>query len=179
MTDEKLMLQVRDGNLDFASQLYDRYNVLIYNSFLRLCFNREISQDLMQNVFFRVIKYRRSYKPGYIFRSWIFQVARNVFSDHLKKNSTIQSNFTDLEDLNLSVDSKIDDLEKAERIKNLQTALTLIPREHREVLILKEYQQLKNREIAEILNCSENTVKGKVHRAVVSLRRAFFTMENK
>ncbi|UCG26797.1 MAG: sigma-70 family RNA polymerase sigma factor [Bacteroidales bacterium] len=179
MTDENLMLHVRDGNLDLASQLYDRYNIIVYNFFLHLCFNKELSQDLMQNVFFRIIKYRRSYKPGHMFRSWIFRIARNVFSDHMKRNSALQSNFIDLDDLNLSVDSRIDDLEKAERIKNLQTALTMIPREHREVLILKEYQRLKYKEIADILNCSENTVKGKVFRAISSLRKAFFTMENK
>jgi len=86
MTDEQIMLEVKEGNLDLASLIYDRYSKLIYNYFLRLSFNREISQDLMQTVFFRMIKYRRSYKPKNNFRSWIFRIARNIFADHLKSD---------------------------------------------------------------------------------------------
>ena len=177
MTDEQIMIEVKGGNLDLASQIYDQYSKLIYNYFLRLSFNREISQDLMQTVFFRMIKYRRSYKPKNRFRSWIFQIARNVFADHLKSNEAARSNFVDLEQINASIDSEMDDQEKAEKIKILQNALTMIPHGYRDILILKGYQQLKNKEIAELLNCSENTVKGKVHRAVLSLRKAFFTLE--
>ncbi len=177
MTDEQIMLEVKEGNLDLASLIYDRYSKLIYNYFLRLSFNREISQDLMQTVFFRMIKYRRSYKPKNNFRSWIFRIARNIFADHLKSDEAARSNFVDLEQINASIDSVMDDQEKAEKIRILQTALTMIPHGHREILILKGYQQLKNREIAVLLNCSENTVKGKVHRAVLSLRKAFFTLE--
>ncbi len=177
MTDEQIMLAVKGGNLDLASLIYDRYSKLIYNYFLRLSFNREISQDLMQTVFFRLIKYRRSYKPKNKFRSWIFRIARNVFADYLKSDEAARSNFVDLKEINASIDAEKDDQEKAEMIRNLQTALTMIPHGHRDILILKGYQQLKNREIAELLNCSENTVKGKVHRAVISLRKAFFTLE--
>lgn len=176
MTDEQIMLEVKGGNLDLASQIYDRYSKLIYNYFLRLSFNREISQDLMQTVFFRLIKYRRSYKPKNKFRSWIFRIARNVFADHLKSNEAARYNSIDLEEINASIESEMD-REKAEKIRTLQTALAMIPHSHRDILILKGYQNLKNQEIAELLNCSENTVKGKVHRAVVSLRKAFFTLE--
>ena len=177
MTDEQIMLEVKGGNLDLASLIYDRYSKLIYNYFLRLSFNREISQDLMQTVFFRLIKYRRSYKPKNKFRSWIFRIARNVFTDYLKSDEAARSNFVDLNEINASIDAEMDDLEKAGRIRNLQIALTMIPHGHRDILILKGYQKLKNKEIAELLHCSENTVKGKVHRAVVSLRKAFFTLE--
>ena len=177
MTDEQIMLEVKGGNLDLASLIYDRYSKLIYNYFLRLSFNKEISQDLMQTVFFRLIKYRRSYKPKNKFRSWIFRIARNVFADYLKSDEAARSNYIDLEEINASIDSEMEDQYKAEKIRNLQTALTMIPHGHRDILILKGYQNLKNQEIAELLNCSENTVKGKVHRAVVSLRKAFFTLE--
>lgn len=177
MTDEQIMLQVKEGNLDLATDLYDRYNSMIYNYFLRLSFNKDISQDLMQTVFFRLINYRRSYKPRNRFRSWIFQIARNIYADHLKSNEAAKTNFIDLEQINHSVDSKTEDQDQAENIKTVQTALTMIPHDHREVLIMKKYQQLKNKEIAEILNCSENTVKGKVHRAVLSLRKAYFSLE--
>lgn len=177
MTDEQLMIKVREGDLDAAASLYNRYSGPVYNYFLRICFNKEISRDLTQNVFFRIIKYRRSFNPEHRFRSWIYQIARNTYSDHMKKRGARQSNFCDLEEMNLSVGSKMDDIEQVERVQNLQKALTRIPREHREILVMKNYQQLKNREIADIMGCSENTVKGKVHRAVASLRKAFFIIE--
>jgi RNA polymerase sigma-70 factor (ECF subfamily) len=97
----------------------------------------------------------------------------------MKSNEAAKVNFIDLKRINQSVESEIGDSNLAERIKTVQTALTMIPQDHREVLIMKRYQDLKNKEIAEILQCSENTVKGKVHRAELSLRKAYFTLEKK
>jgi RNA polymerase sigma factor (sigma-70 family) len=178
MTDEQIMLEVSHGDLDMAKILYKRYSIPIYNFFLRICFNRDISQDLMQNVFFRIIKYRSSFNQEYKFRSWIYQIARNEYADYIKKDGAFRSNFVDLEKINLQVASRLNDMIKADRIRNLQRALTKISEDQREILIMKGYQKLKNKEIADILNCTENTVKGKVHRAIKSLREAFFKFEN-
>jgi RNA polymerase sigma-70 factor (ECF subfamily) len=82
MTDEMIMEAVKNGDLQQASLLFERYNRRIFNFLARMTMERELAEDLTQNVFLRIIKYRSSYREGLRFQSWIYQVARNVFSDH-------------------------------------------------------------------------------------------------
>ena len=131
----------------------------------------------MQDVFLRVIRHRITYKPDHKFAPWIYQVSRNVYSDFVKKEGRIKSNFIDLNNINTEVDSFLDDKEKADQVKVLQKALTKLSAEHREVLILTRYQNMKNKEVAKILDCKENAVKAKVHRAMKKLRSIYFEIE--
>ena len=78
MTDEALMSAVKNGKLDMASDLYDKYSKRLYNYFVKISMDRSVSDDLMQNTFFRMIKYRHTYKDGNPFKAWMFQIARNV-----------------------------------------------------------------------------------------------------
>ena len=73
------MLEVKEGNLDSLVPLYDAYQKKIYNFFLRVTHDRLTSEDLTQNVFSRILSYRRSYKDVYSFKSWIYQIARILF----------------------------------------------------------------------------------------------------
>ena len=82
MTDEMIMEAVRNGDLQQASVLFERYNKQIYNFLARMTMSKVLAEDLTQNVFLRMIKYRNSYRDGNKFHSWIYQIARNVFSDH-------------------------------------------------------------------------------------------------
>ena len=84
MTDELIMEAVKSGDLQQASVLFERYNKRIFNFLARLTMNREVAEDLTQNVFLRMIKYRSSFKTGNKFQAWIYQIARNVFSVHYK-----------------------------------------------------------------------------------------------
>lgn len=82
MTDEVVMEAVKNGNLHEATLLFERYNKRIFNFLARMTMDRNLAEDLTQNVFLRLIKYRNSYREGARFQSWIYQIARNVFSDH-------------------------------------------------------------------------------------------------
>ncbi|HMI62951.1 MAG TPA: sigma factor, partial [Puia sp.] len=64
LSDEKIMLLVKDGHLSELTELFDRYHVPLYNFFLRLTVDKVISEDLTQNLFYRVIRYRQSYQPA-------------------------------------------------------------------------------------------------------------------
>lgn len=80
LTDEELMRQVSNGNLDFMRLLYDRYHQWIYNFFIQMIHDKDACEDLMQTTFYKAIKYRKSYKGGK-FDSWIFRIARNIGFD--------------------------------------------------------------------------------------------------
>jgi len=177
MTDEKIMTDVSQGELDGAKILYSRYHIKIYNFFLRLIFNREVSLDLMQNVFYRLIKYRKSWKNDHAFVPWIFKICRNEYNDYLKKEVRYIRNAVDIEEIKESSAGIIIDPIQSEKVKNLHNALANISPEHRKILLLSKYMKLKNKEIAEILDSNENAVKGMIFRAMCKLREVYFKLD--
>src|SRR5712664_3605695 len=80
------MLLVKEGHLSELTELFNRYHVKLYNFFLKLTFDKAASEDLTQNLFYRVIKYRQSFQAtNGSFKSWIYRMARNVHSDFCKQ----------------------------------------------------------------------------------------------
>jgi len=178
MNDEEIMLQVSNGELAQATFLFERFNLIIYNYFVRNTMNKMISQDLTQNVFHRIIKYRKSYREDYQFKPWIFSIARNVLMDHIKeekkhRGEEIQEELTG----NFFEESYLDQTERIEKEKTLQKALLKLKDDERDVLILSKYQQMKYNEIAQIMNVTESAIKVKVHRAIKKLRETYFQLE--
>ena len=85
MSDEELMAQVRSGVGEMLGVLFERYHVPLFNFYLKLTGDRPASEDLVQDVYFRMLKYRHSYRDGNPFTSWMYQVARNAHLDGAQK----------------------------------------------------------------------------------------------
>src|SRR5580692_11859542 len=84
------MLRVREGQLSELTELFERYSTPLYNFFLRLTLDKALSEDLTQNLFYRVLRYRQSFDPtSGSFRSWMYRMARNVHADHLRQEQRI------------------------------------------------------------------------------------------
>ena len=175
-TDEQLMEQVSQENLNALSVLFDRYQVPLYNFFYRQNYDGALSEDLVQTVFERILKYRQSYVSGRTFRSWIYQIARNAKTDHYKSQHRI-SDFVQPDDLVIATASIEQHMETAEDLQQLEQAMQQLPDGQREILVMTRFQKMKYGEVAEILQCSEGAVKVKVHRALKQLRSIFFKME--
>lgn len=177
MTDELIMEAVKSGNLQQASLLFERYNKRIYNFLARMTMDRALAEDLTQNVFLRIIKYRSSYREGARFQSWIYQVARNVFSDHYQVQKNKFSDFVDVEkvrdDMPDSEESEMWD----ERERLLHQSMAKLAADQRELLILTRFQQMKYEEVALIMDTSVANIKVKVHRAIAKLREHYFELE--
>ena len=176
ITDEQIMEAVKGGNLQQASILFDRYNKRIYNFLARMTVDRELAEDLTQNVFLRIIKYRTSYRDGNLFQSWIYQVARNVFADHYQVHKQKKTGFIDVEKMNERADHN-DSQEQDEREKILHQSLALLSDEQRELLVLTRFQQMKYEEVAVIMETTVANIKVKVHRAIAKLREHYFELE--
>lgn len=172
-TDEQLMEQVSQGNLDKLSVLFDRYQVPLYNFFYRQNYNGAVSEDLTQTVFERILKYRQSYVPGMTFRSWIFQIARNAKTDYHKKQQKI-SDFIEIENIEDCTATIVGSNIAEEHLYQLDWAMAKLPAAHREILVMTRFQKMKYKEVAAILQCTEGAVKVKVHRAIKELRVIFF-----
>ena len=177
MTDEMIMEAVKSGDLQQATLLFERYNKRIYNFLARMTIDRALAEDLTQNVFLRLIKYRSSYREGAKFQSWIYQVARNVFSDHYQTVKNRYKEFVDVE----RIGDHIPDSEEAEtqheRELLLQRSMSRLTDEQRELLVLTRFQHMKYEEVAELMDTTVANIKVKVHRAIIKLREFYFEME--
>ncbi|HEY9044262.1 MAG TPA: sigma-70 family RNA polymerase sigma factor [Ohtaekwangia sp.] len=177
MTDELLMEAVKNGDLQQVSVLFERYNKRIFNFLARMTMDRALAEDLTQNVFLRLIKYRSSYKEGARFQSWIYQVARNIFSDHYQANKNKLSDFVDVEKVSdhLHDDEENQLIDEQERL--LQRSMALLSEEQRELLVLTRFQHMKYEEVAVIMDTTVANIKVKVHRAILKLREHYFELE--
>lgn len=167
--DDELMRRLQDGEAEVLATLFDRYQAPLLNFFLRLTGERAASEDLVQEVFFRVLKYRHTYQPGSRFNTWLYQVARNARLDYWRKRRAEVS----IDDQPEPAVAPSDAAEAGQTRQLLRRALALLPAEKREILVLSRFQDLPYQEIAVILGCETGTVKVRVHRALQELRRIF------
>jgi RNA polymerase sigma factor (sigma-70 family) len=177
MTDESIMEAVKNGDLQQASLLFERYNRRIFNFLARMTNDRDLAADLTQNVFLRMIKYRNSYREGAKFQSWIFQVARNIFSDHYQAHKNRVSDFVDVEKVSDSMPDQNEAMDMDEKEKLLHRSMAMLSDEQRELLVLTRFQHLKYEEVASIMDTSVANIKVKVHRAIAKLREHYFELE--
>lgn len=177
MTDEAIMDAVKNGNLQQATLLFERYNRRIYNFLARMTMDRSLAEDLTQNVFLRIIKYRNSYRDGAKFQSWIYQIARNVFSDHYQAHKNKFSDFVDVEKISDHMADKSDNEAQDEKEVLLHRSMAKLSEEQRELLVLTRFQQMKYEEVAAIMDTTVANIKVKVHRAIIKLREYYFELE--
>jgi RNA polymerase sigma factor (sigma-70 family) len=177
MTDELIMEAVKNGNLQQASVLFERYNKRIFNFLARMTMDREVAEDLTQNVFLRMIKYKSSYKEGNKFQSWIYQVARNVFSDHYQSVKNKRADFVDVEKMSDRMADNDENDRMDEQEKLLHRSMSMLNEEQRELLVLTRFQHMKYEEVAVIMNTTVANIKVKVHRAIGKLREHYFELE--
>src|SRR5437868_9049077 len=169
LPDEDLMLQVREGVGEMLGVLFDRYQSPLFNFYCRLTGDRTASEDLVQDVFFRILKYRQTYRPGTPFRAWMYQIARNARQDYHRTHPQSLPFEPEMSPAVVSADAA----EVEQQTALLHRALLTLPEAKREVLVLSRFQELKYEEIARLLDCEIGTVKVRIHRALRELRGVF------
>jgi RNA polymerase sigma-70 factor (ECF subfamily) len=169
------MFRVKEGQLDKMGLLFERYHRPLFGFYYRMCGDAALSEDLVQNLFMRMIRYRQSFSGQGQFRSWMYQMARNLLADHYRKNKKVARNdFKEAKEL-------WEDEEQAqtqeEQVQMLEKAMQYLSDDKRELLVLSRYQGLRYREIAEMKETTEANIKVKVFRAIKELRDIFQKME--
>jgi len=171
MIDEKaIMLKVKEGQIGYLSELFEANHVGLFNFYLRMGLNRALSEDLVQETFMRVLAYRTSFMAQTTFKAWFYRIARNVVADHFRKMSN-QDHYEEIEERHLEVEETlVDSLEKESQQDAFDKALSKLPLEQREIIVLSRFQQLSYNEIAEMLNCNINTLKTRMRTAIEKLK---------
>ncbi len=171
------MTGARDGDLSRLALLFERHHRALFHFFYRLTGERGRSEDLVQEVFLRILRYRHTYRPQFPFTSWMYQIARNARKDQMP-------DFTEqpIEEADLPRSAHVlpiaeDRLHRGQQVELLRRAWAELSEEKREVLALSRYQGLNYEEIGLILGCEVNTVKSRVFRAIRSLSEIFHKLE--
>jgi RNA polymerase sigma-70 factor, ECF subfamily len=174
LTDKSLMLAVKEGEVEKFGVLFERHHDALFAFFYRMTADPSASEDLAQEVFVRMLKYRNTFGENSEFRGWMYQIARNVRARHFRKH---QTETAPLEPSNSQHEPMPwQHIERERQLSVLQRALLALPEEKRELLILARYQEMKYEAIAELLSIEVGTVKVRVHRAVRELRALFLKM---
>lgn len=170
------MIAVRAGDVGKLELLFDRHHRSLYHYFLHNTSNGAASEDLVQDVFLRILKYRHTYQEGTAVRPWMFQIGRNALMDYLGKNkgeAPLAAEAETVRSGDAGPDRQAQDKQEAILLKR---ALAGLPQEKREVLIMSRYNELKYEEIAEVLGIEVGTVKVRVYRALRELGDRFFAL---
>lgn len=174
------MLQVKAGETQKLGLLYERYKKRLFGFFYKMNKDAGLSEDLVQNVFIKILKYKHTYTEDSKFIVWLFQIARNASYDSFKKSKKYMHR--DIDEVGYSIGGG-DDVQGAiieqENMINLKRAMALLPPEKKELIVLSKFKELKYREVGEIIGCTEGNARLKVHRALNDLKGVFLTLEKR
>jgi len=179
LTDNYLMSMVKEGDLSKMGVLYERYNRRVYAYFYRCTAEQSRSEDLVHNVFMRLIKYRNSFTGEGQFVHWLFTVVRNTWFDQNRKKDILKY-AEDLEERQIEDVTENEDVNdfRNDRIMRMRKAIQLLNPEKREAIILSRYEGLKYDEIAKICECSVSAIKTRVQRGLVDLKKIMQQLES-
>lgn len=166
MGEEDLMRRIGQGDAQAFEQLYELYKKPIANLLYRLCFDRVLVDDLLQEVFVRIWRAAGNFRGQSRVSTFIFRVAYNVYINEARKHKEKVG-----EELHREThEQPHDDLVRDELQAKVREALQQLPEHERVVLIMSEYNGLKYQEIAEVLDIPVGTVKSRIFSALNRLR---------
>ncbi len=175
------MAAVGAGEVSKLAVLFERHHRPLFRYFVSMNRNRELSEDLVQDVFFRMLRYRESYDPQQSFAAWMYQIARNASIDHAQKRRGEVVGIDEFGDRQPEpISTAPGPEESAARGQNLallRRALDRLPQDKRELLTLARFQGMKYEDIATVLSCEVGTVKVRVYRAMRALEQTYFALE--
>jgi RNA polymerase sigma-70 factor (ECF subfamily) len=179
VTDEDLMLAVRAGNLSRLAPLFERHHRQLFDYLTRMTGNRSAAEDLVQDVFVRILKYRHTFRATSRFDIWAFRIARNVRADYFQARRIRETALEEAADRANGETGAAEAFELDRQAARLRRALLLLREDQRELIVLARYRGMKYEAIADLLGVEVGTVKTRMHRAVNELRKIFLGLTEK
>ncbi|QGY43733.1 sigma-70 family RNA polymerase sigma factor [Maribellus comscasis] len=171
------MLKIISGDTDKIGLLYEKYSNLLFGYFFKLTRNRELSEDLVNDVFLKILYSKDSYRGDGIFTVWMFRIAHSIFVDNYNKSKRLNTKEIFSNTTGTIVDPEISH-EKEENRKLIHRALLKLKKKEREVIVLSKLNELKYKEVAEILHCTEEAAKTRTFRALKNLKIVLQKIQN-
>ena len=176
-SDHELMVAVSQGDLGSMSEIYNHRHRALFRFFFRLTGRQTTAEDLVHEVFLRMIRYRHTYHAGDGFEAWMYRIARNVLADHSKKHRLeTPPEEGELEAFESSRPSAFDNMAKQQDLTLLYRAMRQLPEEKRELLVMSRFQGLTYEQIGRIVGCETGTVKVRVFRVMKEMGQIFMDL---
>ena len=173
MTDEALMQAFARGNMNAFEQLYDRHETGVWRFVFRSVQNNEVTDDLVQELWFSVTRSAASYEPTAKFKTWLFTMARNRVIDHVrtrKNHASIDAENEEGESMfsDLAAESRLGPMRQVssrEQAKALLDAIEQLPADQREAFLLQAEGDMSVEEIAAAIGVTFETAKSRLRYA--------------
>jgi RNA polymerase sigma-70 factor (ECF subfamily) len=165
---DRIVAGCKKGDEESFSALFDAYSEKLYAFFYRLCGNRAVSQDLLSELFVKLVKKIDAYNTG-SFNCWIYTVASNIFRDYLRKrkrSKEAMDKFAENQQIDYSEEKNSD----ADTVLVLEKAMTRLDEDERHLITLRFFSSLSFKEMAEIRSEPIGTTLSKLHRSLKKLR---------
>lgn len=167
-----IIKKAKNGNAEAFGLLYDHYFEQIYRFIYLKVSHKEDAEDLVHQVFLQALKKIKDYEDiGFPFSSWLYKIARNEVVDFYRSKKT-NTALEELENVLSSDDINIKDkLDLKIQIEKVKEAIKKIKPEYQDVIIMRFIEDLSIKEVAEILDKTEGSIKLIQHRAINSLKK--------
>jgi RNA polymerase sigma-70 factor, ECF subfamily len=182
-SDEYLIQALGQGDENALRTLVDRHTPSIYRFSVRYTGDESLAQDICQEVFLKVYRYARRYKPGVLFKTWLFTIVRNTSIDLARPytfrkmhslDSRDDADCMEAEDRSPSRETRTPEelYSSKETAQRLESAVGTLPEKQRTAVILKYYEEMPTKDIAEVMETTVSSVESLLIRAKRNLLKS-------
>ncbi len=189
MTDEKLLIdRAQHGEMEAFRELVERSRIMVYRMAYDLTGNRHDAEDLSQETYVRAYRALPGFRGGAKWTTWLYRIMVNLSRDQWRKESRQQLEFSEdpeekmnpTADINNhTADGPVRSAEAGMIQEHISRALESLSPQERRVFVLRHYEHFRLREIADMLEIAEGTVKSCLFRAIKTMQKelAFYRPE--
>ncbi|PRY95976.1 RNA polymerase sigma-70 factor (ECF subfamily) [Marinilabilia salmonicolor] len=179
LSDEELVKKFISGDSRCIDLLIERHHQRIYSFIFLMVRQRDLAEDIFQDVFVKVIHSLKSgkYAENGRFTSWVMRIAHNLIIDHFRKQKNQQMVSNDQHSFDLFNNARFSDqtiedqMVHDQLISEVAALVEMLPESQKEVIRLRHYFGLSFKEIAEETNVSINTALGRMRYALINMRK--------
>lgn len=170
---KKLVLHCQAGELKEFTKLYDAFLDRIYKFVFYRVGHKELSEDITSTVFLKALQNIQKFNPDKgEFSTWLFAIAKNSVVDHFRSGSYVELPLEEVESVD-TVDSPFEQAVRSMDAQKAQSILNSLGEKERELIVMRLWDGLSHKEIAEILGQSEGSVRTSFSRTMTSLKQVY------
>jgi RNA polymerase sigma-70 factor (ECF subfamily) len=166
-----LIVRSREGDIQAMEAIYERFNRSIFNLVYRYTNNREIAEDLLQDIFIKIFSHLQDLRTEDTFVGWLYRVALNTCYSYLRSSKSALQKTLSLSEMEGRINGHT--YESGDRMmkKSLDDAIQSLTGKLKAIFLLHDVQGFKHREIALMLDCAVGTSKSQLFKARMKIRK--------
>jgi len=172
MDDIQIAQEIALGNQKVFEDFFNQHKLKVMNLCYGMVHNKDNAEDLVQDIFLEIYSSAKNFKGKSKLSTWLYRIAINKTINYLRKEK-IKKFFVNIDDVEhiLQTDDRADlSIEEKEKINNLHKVIDILPSKQKEAIILFIYNELPQKEIAEIMNSSLASIEVLIHRAKKTIK---------